>query len=78
LDPVEKQQMQDNLQRFFDLANQLDAVDTGHLSPMAHPMDIEQPYRADQVTELTINRETFLALAPKHEAGLYLVSQVIE
>jgi aspartyl-tRNA(Asn)/glutamyl-tRNA(Gln) amidotransferase subunit C len=44
---------------------------------MAHPLDANQRLRADEVTEAN-QRELFQAIAPKTEAGIYLVPQVIE
>jgi aspartyl-tRNA(Asn)/glutamyl-tRNA(Gln) amidotransferase subunit C len=59
------------------LVDQLQAADTDAVSPMAHPMDAHQRLRADIVTEPN-ERETFQAIAPATEAGLYLVPKVID
>ncbi|WP_317930962.1 Asp-tRNA(Asn)/Glu-tRNA(Gln) amidotransferase subunit GatC [Halioxenophilus sp. WMMB6] len=59
------------------LVDQLQAVDTRGVTPMAHPLDTVQRLRADQVTEPN-NREAFQKLAPEAEAGLYLVPKVID
>ena len=59
------------------LVDQLQAVDTQGIAPMAHPLDAIQRLRADGVTE-TNQREAFQAIAPATEAGLYLVPKVIE
>lgn len=67
----------DNLSKILDLVEQLNAVDTQQVSPMAHPLDAKQRLRADEVTE-TNQREHFQAIAPQVEAGLYLVPKVIE
>lgn len=56
---------------------QLDAVDTAAVSPMAHPLDLVARLRPDEVTE-SDQRESFLAIAPSAEAGLFLVPKVIE
>ena len=66
-----------NLSDILSFVEQLNEVDTGGIEPMAHPMDASQRLRADQVTE-TNQREQFQAIAPKIEAGLYLVPKVIE
>jgi aspartyl-tRNA(Asn)/glutamyl-tRNA(Gln) amidotransferase subunit C len=52
-------------------------VDTAGVVPMAHPLDMAQRLRTDDVTE-TNQREHFQAIAPRVEAGLYLVPKVIE
>jgi len=44
---------------------------------MAHPMDVCQRLRADEVLEVN-QRDNFQKIAPKTEDGLYLVPQVIE
>lgn len=67
----------DTLSNILDLVDQMAAVNTDDVEPMAHPMDASQRLRADVVTE-TNNREQFQSIAPKTEDGLYLVPQVIE
>ena len=56
---------------------QMNAVDTGGVVPLAHPLDMTQPLRADVVTEQD-RREEFQANAPAVRDGLYLVPKVIE
>lgn len=59
------------------LVDQLSAVNTDNVAPMAHPLDAVQVLRADEVTEPNV-RETMQAIAPATEAGLYLVPKVID
>lgn len=59
------------------LVEQLQAVDTKGVEPMSHPLDTVQGLRADEVTEEN-RRETYQAIAPQTENGLYLVPKVIE
>ena len=59
------------------LVDQLQAVNTDGVTPMAHPLDAVQRLRADVVTEPN-QREAFQAIAPATQDGLYLVPQVIE
>jgi len=61
----------------LQLVDQLQAVHTEGVEPMAHPLDEVQVLRADEVTEPD-RREAFLALAPQSEEGLYLVPKVID
>ena len=56
---------------------QMNAVDTGGVVPLAHPLDMTQPLRADIVTEQD-RRGEFQANAPAVRDGLYLVPKVIE
>jgi len=66
-----------NLSNILSFVEQMRAVDTTGVSPMAHPLDAAQRLRPDVVSE-TDQRESFQAIAPQVEAGLYLVPQVIE
>jgi aspartyl-tRNA(Asn)/glutamyl-tRNA(Gln) amidotransferase subunit C len=66
-----------NLSDILTLVEQMSAVDTRGVSPMAHPLDAQQRLRADEVTE-TNQREQLQANAPQVEDGLFLVPQVIE
>ena len=55
----------------------MNRVNTDAVLPMAHPLDQVQRLRADVVSE-TDQREVLEAIAPKVEAGLFLVPKVIE
>jgi len=70
-------EFQTNLSNVLDLVDQLQAVDTTGIEPMAHPMDAVQRLRADVVTEEN-NREKFQKIAPSTENGHYLVPKVVE
>ncbi|HSC66209.1 MAG: Asp-tRNA(Asn)/Glu-tRNA(Gln) amidotransferase subunit GatC [Cellvibrio sp.] len=59
------------------LVDQLQAVNTDGVLPMAHPLDAVQRLRADVVSEAN-QREMFQSIAPAVQDGLYLVPQVIE
>jgi len=56
---------------------QMNEVDTAGVVPMAHPLDLTQPVRADAVTE-SDRREEFQANAPAVRDGLYIVPKVID
>lgn len=66
-----------NLSRILELAEQMNAVNTEGVLPLAHPLDTSQRLRPDEVTDAD-RREHFQAIAPQVEAGLYLVPKVIE
>ncbi len=66
-----------NLSNILDLVAQMDTIDTDGVEPMAHPLEMAQRLREDEVTE-TDQRERFQAIAPQTENGLYLVPRVIE
>lgn len=67
----------DSLSRILGLIEQMNAVDTTGVAPMAHPLDMRLRLRPDEVTE-TDMRAKFQKIAPATEAGLYLVPRVIE
>jgi aspartyl-tRNA(Asn)/glutamyl-tRNA(Gln) amidotransferase subunit C len=73
----EAQAYADSLSRILGLIEQMNAVDTAGVEPMAHPSETELRLRPDEVTEPN-QREKFQAIAPAVEAGLYLVPKVIE
>lgn len=66
-----------NLSAILAFVEQLNAVDTSGVDPMAHPLDASQRLRPDQVSETDLC-EQFQRVAPRVEAGLYLVPKVIE
>ena len=65
------------LSRILGLIEQMNAVDTAGVLPMAHPNEAGLRLREDAVTEPN-QREKFQKIAPAIEAGLYLVPKVIE
>jgi aspartyl-tRNA(Asn)/glutamyl-tRNA(Gln) amidotransferase subunit C len=67
----------DSLARILGLIEQMNAVDTQGVAPMAHPQDASLRLREDRVTEPD-QRDKFQQVAPATEAGLYLVPKVIE
>lgn len=66
-----------NLSDILAFVEQLDAVDTRDIKPLAHPLEATQRLRPDTVTE-TDDRENFQQVAPQTENGLYLVPKVLE
>lgn len=66
-----------NLSRIIDFIAQLERADTGSVTPMAHPLDMAQRMRPDEVTEVA-DRELFQRNAPAVEDGVYIVPRVIE
>ena len=66
-----------NLSDILDFVEQMSAVDTTDIEPMAHPQDVAQRLREDEVTESN-HRDEYQKIAPATEAGLYLVPKVIE
>lgn len=77
LSAAENDATRTQLNDILGFIEQLQAVDTGNVEPMAHAVDVVQRLRPDVITE-TDRREAFQAIAPDVEAGLYLVPKVIE
>ncbi len=75
--PEESEDMSRDLSSILDLVAQMEAIDTSGVEPMAHPLEMSQRLRPDEVTE-TDQRELFMRNAPQAEAGLFLVPKVIE
>ena len=69
--------LQQQLNGIFGLIEQMRAVDTTGVEPMAHAIDVTQRLREDRVTE-TDQHVPFQLGAPQVEDGLYLVPKVIE
>jgi len=66
-----------HLNGILALIEEMQAVDTTGIEPMAHAQDLGQRLREDRVSAGN-QRAAFQAIAPETEAGLYLVPQVIE
>jgi len=69
--------LQQQLNGIFGLIEQMRAVDTAGVEPMAHAIDLTQRLREDAVTEED-RHALYQAGAPQVEDGLYLVPKVIE
>lgn len=67
----------ERLNNVLGLVDQLQAVDTQGIEPMANPLDATQRLRGDTVSEAN-HRDSFQDIAPAVESGLYLVPRVIE
>lgn len=67
----------DNLSRIIDFVQQLERADTEGVAPMAHPLNMTQPLRKDDVTEKD-QHALYQQNAGAVESGLYLVPRVIE
>lgn len=67
----------ESLSNILQLVEQMDAVDTENVTPMAHPHAAFQRLREDKVTE-SDQREHFQKSTPHVENGLYLVPKVLD
>jgi len=65
------------LSKIVDFVDHLSAADTAGVIPMAHPLDVAQRLRPDEVTEPN-DRDRYQENAASVTDGLYLVPKVIE
>ncbi|MDB5965381.1 MAG: Asp-tRNA(Asn)/Glu-tRNA(Gln) amidotransferase subunit GatC [Polaromonas sp.] len=81
LRPDETERVLGQLNGFFALVEQMDAVDTTGVAPLAHPAallgDVALRLRDDIASEPN-QREASQVSAPAVERGLFLVPRVIE
>ena len=67
----------EKLGRIVSFVDQLQAADTGSVAPMAHPLDMAQRLRADEVTEPD-RRDDYQRNSAAVADGFYTVPRVIE
>jgi aspartyl-tRNA(Asn)/glutamyl-tRNA(Gln) amidotransferase subunit C len=77
IDAAQAEEVRVKLDAIFAMIDELNAVDTNGVVPMAHAQDVMLPLREDRVTE-TDRHTLYQAVAPAVEDGLYLVPKVIE
>ena len=77
IDDSEVQRTTAELNNILNLMAELNEIDTEHVEPMAHPLDMSQRLREDVVSETDLSEE-FQAIAPKTGKQHFLVPTVIE
>lgn len=81
LSQAEAEAVLPQLQAVFSLVEEMQAVDTSGLEPLAHPIlflrELAQPMRVDQVTE-SDQRAANMQSAPAKQDGYFIVPRVIE
>jgi aspartyl-tRNA(Asn)/glutamyl-tRNA(Gln) amidotransferase subunit C len=77
IDAAEADEVRAKLDAIFAMINELAAVDTTGVEPMAHAQDVTLALRDDVVTESDASA-AYQRGAPAVEDGLYLVPKVIE
>ena len=84
LSAEQRAQAQGDLTKILGLIQELQAVDTSGIEPLAHPLsalkDVHLRLREDIITESSSpeRREALMANAPGKAEGLFLVPKVIE
>ena len=77
VDADDAAELSERITNILDLVDQMQAVDTSGVEPLANPLNASQRLREDRVTE-TDRHEAFQRIAPATESGLYLVPRVID
>ena len=77
IDAADAEEIRAKLASIFGLIEELVAVDTTGVDPMAHAQEVTLPLRDDLATEPDL-RERYQAVAPAVEDGLYLVPKVLD
>ncbi len=77
LDDEEQFLFLSQMQSILDMIEELQEVNTGDIEPMAHPLQMTQRLRDDEVTEFN-DREKYQKNTDFSEDGFYKVPKVIE
>jgi aspartyl-tRNA(Asn)/glutamyl-tRNA(Gln) amidotransferase subunit C len=75
--PSETKDYANSISSILSLMDQMQQVDTDGVEPLSNPHDATARLRKDVVT-CENQRESFLAIAPATEDGLYLVPKVLD
>ena len=81
LEPAESEHMLAGINGFFEIVEQMRAVDTTGIEPLTHPVAAIEEVALrlrDDVADAAIDREANQRSAPSVERGLFLVPKVIE
>jgi aspartyl-tRNA(Asn)/glutamyl-tRNA(Gln) amidotransferase subunit C len=77
MDDEQLESQRRQFEKLIDFVAAVQQVDSSQVEPMAHPLEVVQRLREDQVTEID-QADAFQPLAPDVAAGLYRVPKVIE
>ena len=77
VDPAVAEGLEQDFAAIFRMINQMQAVDTQAVEPLAHPLDLPQRLREDEPEELA-RRENLQESAPEVKDGFYLVPKVVK
>ena len=77
LSETELEKLTTELNQIVGYVELLQELDTEEVEPMAHPLPIQNVFRADEV-RLSIGSRAALSCAPKHDESFYLVPPVLD
>ncbi len=75
--PEEDQRLIQDLGAILEFFAQLSEAEVDGIEPMAHPLEVDQRMREDEVTEPD-RREDYQEIAPDAREGLYRVPAVLD
>ena len=75
--PAEEERLIQDLGAVLEFFAQLGEAEVEGIEPMAHPLEVDQRMREDEVTE-SDRREDYQAIAPDAREGLYRVPAVLD
>lgn len=75
--PEDVGELTERITNILELVDQMQAVDTTGVEPLANPLNASQRLREDRITEEDQHAD-FQAIAPATESDLYLVPKVID
>lgn len=70
------ERMTGELSKIVGFVSQLDELDTAGVEPLAHPLDAQNVFRADEPVASLSTAEA-LQSAPRHDGGCFLVPAVL-
>ena len=73
----EKDQLTEQLDNILQYMDKLNQLDTSHVEPLAHVVDIVNAFREDKVTNRP-NIDALLANAPARDETFFQVPKIIE
>ena len=76
LETAERNSLSNDLDKILDFVDVMQTVNTDHVEPLSHPVDLEQPMRPD-VADSNINQHKFQEIAPMVRDGYYIVPKVV-
>lgn len=68
--------MTGELSKIVGLVSQLEALDTGSVAPLAHPLDTQNVFRDDEPRP-SLSTSEALQSAPRHDGSCFLVPAVL-
>jgi aspartyl-tRNA(Asn)/glutamyl-tRNA(Gln) amidotransferase subunit C len=76
LSGAELSSLTQELSNIVGFVSQLSEVDTAAVEPLAHPLDSQNVFRADEPAA-SLSTEQALAMAPRHDGECFLVPAVL-